>query len=284
VKFVVHDPDDEQNLCWVGASKRGESIVINRTIFDADLVLPIGCARINGRGVFESLFPQFSNSEAIRRYRTPTQIESPAERASRLRETNEAGWLVGVSMVVEVVPGAGESAAHVLAGEPRAVARVSQQLSEQQWSMESPQQVSLMIATLSGSPESQTWANVGRALATAEQLVEEGGAVAICSNLSEPPGHSLGRLIGNADLEAAERRISNDHDSDSWPALKLARALQRGPVYFLSQLSDETVEDLGLAPIENIDDLVRLAERYESFAIVEDSQNVVVTLAGTADE
>jgi nickel-dependent lactate racemase len=284
VKFVVHDPDDEKNLCWVGATKRGESIVINRTIFDADVVLPIGCARVDGRGAYESLFPRFSNSEAIRRYRTPSQLESPTERASRVRETNEAGWLVGVPMVVEVVPGAGESAAHVIAGEPNAVARESQRLSEQQWTMESPQQVSLLIATLTGGPESQTWANVGRALAAAEQLVAEGGAVAICSNLSEKPGHSLGRLIGNADVEAAERKISHDHDSDSWAALQVARALQRGPVYLLSQLSDETVEDLGLAPVESVDDLIRLAERHESFAVVEDSQNVVVTLLSAADE
>jgi len=141
-----------------------------------------------------------------------------------------------------------------------------------------------MIATLSGGPEVQTWESVGRALATAENLVAEGGAVAICSNLGEPPGHSLGRLIGNADLEAAERRIMHDHDSDSMPALRLARALQRGPVYLLSQLSDETVEDLGLAPVDSVDDLVRLAERYESFAVVEDSQNVVVSLSGALDE
>ena len=66
--------------------------------------------------------------------------------------------------------------------------------------------------------------------------------------------------------------------------MELARALQRGPVYFLSQLDDETVEDLGLAPVASIDEIVRLAERHESFVVVEDSQNAVVTLAEGADE
>ena len=80
------------------------------------------------------------------------------------------------------------------------------------------------------------------------------------------------------------RKISHDHDADSWPAWQLARALQRGPVYFLSQLDAETVEDMGLAPVESVDDLVRLAGRHESFVVVEDSQNAVVKLAGEPDE
>jgi nickel-dependent lactate racemase len=284
VKFVVHDPHDEKNLCMVGMTKGGVPLVVNREIFDADVVLPIGCVRLDGRGAYESLFPRFSNVESIGRYRTPTFLESAAEQADRKRETNQAGWLIGVPMVVEVVPGSGESVAHVLAGEPTAVAEESQELARERWSLESPQQVSLMIAMISGGPEAQNWTNVGRALAMAEQLVVDGGAVAICSNLSDPPGPSLGRLIGNPDWDKVERKVSHESEVDSWPAWQLARALQRGPVYFLSQLDEETVEDLGLAPVASIDEIVRLAERQESFIVVEDSQNAVVTLAEGADE
>jgi nickel-dependent lactate racemase len=187
-------------------------------------------------------------------------------------------------MVVEVVPGSGESVAHVLAGEPTAVGGESQKLASERWSFESPQQVSLMIATIGGGPEAQNWTSVGRALAMAEHLVADGGAVAICSNLSDSPGRSLGRLIGNPDLDRVIRKLSNEHDVDSWPAWQLARALQRGTVYFLSQLDDESAEDLGLAPVASIDEIVRLAEHNESFIVVEDSQNAVVTLSEGADE
>jgi nickel-dependent lactate racemase len=284
VKFAVHDPNDEKNLCMVGMTKGGVPLVVNREIFDADVVLPIGCVRLDGRGAYESLFPRFSDAESISRYRTPTYLESVSEQAERKRETNQAGWLIGVPMVVEVVPGSGESVAHVLAGEPTAVARESQELARERWSLESPQQVSLMIATIGGGPDAQNWISIGRTLAMAERLVADGGAVAICSNLSEPPGPSLGRLIGNPDWDKVERRISNEHEVDSWPAWQLARALQRGPVYFLSQLDEETAEDLGLAPVASIDEIVRLAERHESYVVVEDAQNAIVTLADGADE
>jgi hypothetical protein len=90
----------------------------------------------------------------------------------------------------------------------------------------------------------------------------------------------LGRLIGSDDADATARKIFHDHDADSWAAWQLTRALQRGPVYFLSQLDTDTVEELGLAHVENVDELVRLAGRHESFAVVENSQYAVVVVDG----
>jgi hypothetical protein len=145
--------------------------------------------------------------------------------------------------------------------------------------------VGLVIATIAGGTEAQTWANVARALAAAESILEEnGGAVAICSNLSEPTGRSLGRLISSPDLDTAARKIYHDHDVDSWTALHLIRALQRGPVYFMSQLDSETVEEMGLAPVESVDELVRLASRAESFAVIEDAQHTMVRVAEAGND
>ena len=192
--------------------------------------------------------------------------------------------MVGSPLTVQVVPGPGETVSRVVAGEPQAVARVSDEFCEQQWLLQSPQRVSLLVATITGGPSAQTWANVGRVLEAAEDLVEDGGAIAICSNLEEQLGPSLGRLVGSPDLDRAIRKISHDHEPDSWPAWHLARALRRGPVFLLSQLDEETVEDLGLAPVENIEQMARLAGRYESFAIVNDSQHALVLIEGEDGE
>jgi nickel-dependent lactate racemase len=284
VKFVVHDPDDVRELCLVGVSKRGDRMVVNRTIFDADVVLPIGCARLDSSGVYDSLYPRFSDTQAIERLRTPPGSDASAARADRTRETNEAGWLIGVPMVLEVVPGSRESVACVLAGDAHAVAKKAQMLCRQQWEFRSPRRASLVIATVTGTAQSQNWNNVARALSAAERLVAEGGAVAICSNLEEPPGESLSRLIGSENLERTERRLLQDHADDSWAAWQLARALQHGPVYFLSQLDAETVEDMGLAPVASVQELARLASRHESVAVLEDAQHACPTVDGEEDE
>jgi nickel-dependent lactate racemase len=275
---VVHDPDDEANLCLVGVTKRGEPLLINRTIFEADVVLPIGTARLSGCGAYETLFPRFSNAAAIERYQTPASAGKDKNANGHRRETDEAGWLIGVPMVVQVVPGPSDSVAEIVAGEPAAVTRRCDELYRERWLLHSPQLVSLVIAIITGGSHAQRWENVGRALAAAENLLVDGGAVVICSNLDQPPGESLGRLIGSTDLEKTERKLLHDHGDDSMPAWHLARALQRGPVYLLSQLDAETVEDMGLAPVANLQEIVRLAQRHESCAIIEDSQHAVVSV------
>ena len=280
VKFIVHDPDDEKELCLVGVTQRHGPLVVNRAIFDADVVLPIGCARLDDAGVYDSLFPRFSNTETIQRFRAPLAVNTETSHAERVRETDEAGWLIGAPLVIEVVPGADETVAHVIAGESQAVAQRAEELTRQQWISHSDQRVSLVIAAITGGAPAQNWNNVGRALAAAEQLVADDGAIAVCSNLDEPPGESLGRLIGSTDLADTERRLRQEHSDDSWAAWQLARALDRGPVYFLSQLDAETVEDMGMAPVADVEELSRLAGRQASYIVLDDAQHAVPSVAG----
>jgi nickel-dependent lactate racemase len=284
IAFVEHHPDDERELCLVGVTKKHGPLVINRTIFDADVILPVGVARSGESGVYDSLFPRFSNTETIERFRTPASLMSESSHADRVRETDEAGWLIGAPLVIEVVPGADATVAHVVAGGPHAVSQRAEQLIKEQWQRRASGRASLVIATVAGGPSTSSWQNIGRALAAAERLVADDWAIAICSNLDEPPGPSLGRLIGADDLADTERQLVRDHFSDSWPAWQLARALQRGPVYFMSQLDAETTEDMGMAPVAGLEELVRLARRHESYILLEDAQHAVTSVIGEEDE
>lgn len=279
VAFVVHDPTNREELGLLGKTRQGD-LLVNRAIFDADVVLPIGCARVDDFGVFDGLFPQLCDAESIDRYHLPVGSISVKQRSAMIRETNSAGEKIGTQIVVRIIPGPGNSIAEVVAGQAHAVGERCAALCRAQWMMEADRRASLVIATVTGLEESQTWQNIARALSVADRLVDAGGAVAVCSNLSRAPGKSLRRLMGASDLEHVERKILSDHGEDSWPAWELARALQRGPVYFLSQLDDETVEELGLAPVEGVEEIARLADRHQSCAVIDDSQYVVASVRG----
>jgi nickel-dependent lactate racemase len=282
IQFVRHDPDDQTNLCFAGTILKGERLLVNRTIFEADIVLPIGCARLpecGDGGLFSSLFPRFSDAETISRFRVPAHFDTANGQAAARRRIEEAGWLLGVPLVIEVVPGGEGSVAAVVAGEPRAVAAHCEQLCRQRWAFTASRRASLVIASITGDATEQSWDNIGRALAAADGLVGPCGAVAICSDLDAQLGASLAQLSGNSDWEAFERAAHRSHESDSRAAWQLARALQRGPVYFLSQLEDEVVEELGLAPIADFEQLARLASHHESCIVLDDSQYAVATVA-----
>lgn len=284
VQVVIHDPDDPNDLCPVGQMQQGDWLLINRALFDADIVLPIGCARLPGvncgGSVFDSLFPRFSDAATIARRRTPSQRESAERLVAARRQADEAGWLLGVPLAMQVVPGRDGSIADVTVGEPRAVTAHCQELCRRLWSFRVDRRASLVIATITGGPLEQRWQNVARALAVAESIADDGGAVAICSNLDTPPSPSLTRLISNGDWPRAQRRAANDNSTDSLTAWLLARALERGPVYLLSQLEAETVEEIGLAPVADLEELKRLARRHASCILLEDAQHAVATVAG----
>ena len=120
---------------------------------------------------------------------------------------------------------------------------------------------------------SKRWDNVARALAAAERLVDDDGAVAICTALDRPPGKSLGRLVGNDDLTDVGAQGPARSCDRQLVGLATGPRLAARTVYLLSRLDDETVEDMGLAPVADVEDLVRLAGRHESCIVLDDSQH-----------
>src|SRR5690606_33389273 len=63
-KIVAHNPSDENALCYVAAVDE-QPLLMNRELFDADVVLPIACTRLDeardARGPYESLYPRFAD-------------------------------------------------------------------------------------------------------------------------------------------------------------------------------------------------------------------------------
>ena len=117
----------------------------------------------------------------------------------------------------------------------------------------------------------------GRALAAATEAVAEEGAIAICCDLRDEPGPALAALAESDDREAALKQIRRGQLPDALIAARLQRATQRATVYLLSQLADHVVENLGMAPIANAEELKRLASHHETCLLLANAQHAVAT-------
>jgi hypothetical protein len=193
-------------------------------------------------------------------------------------EVEEAGWLIGAPLVMEVVPGPHGEVTHVVAGEPGAVDRTARDWCRDLWSATVAQSASLVIATLDDGRSMQSWENVARAVAAAGRVLQDDGALAICCPRLETPSKSLKRLAA-ADPAGALRQLRQDTERDTWSAWQLALARMRGPVYLLGGLEAEATEELGLAPVNDYSELARLASRHESCILLEDSHQCVITIS-----
>lgn len=273
----VHDPHIRDSLSYLAASTDGKPIYINRAIQDADLVISIGCLRpdesLGYHGISSTVFPAFSDAASIERYHLPKAVE-PAEQKRLGKQAAEVSWLLGLCFTIQVVPGAGSEVLHVLAGDLESVFREGSRLCDEAWSYQVPGRASLIVATIEGGANAQTWENVGRALAAASRAVSNDGAVAICTDLAQRPGPGLQQIIGADDLDEVLHDMSKHPPSDALAASELAHALQRGKVYLISRLDEELVEDLGVSPLA-AEQLSRVAGRYDSCIVLTNAQFAV---------
>jgi len=281
VQLATHDPADRGQLSYLGATHEGKPIYVNRLIYDADLVITIGCLRLEEslgyHGVSGSLFPTFSDSKSLQRYRSPAAVESPVQHKRLSKEADEVLWQLGAMFTVQVVPGAGEDVLHVLAGETAAVFAHGKQLCAAAWSFEVPRRASLVVAGIEGDASQQTWENVARALSAALRAVATDGSIALCTDLTENLGPALQQLAAADDRQAALRRIIKERPGDALPATQLLHALERGRVYLLSRLQENVVEELGIAPVSNPEQLARLTSHHDSCIVLSNAQYALAT-------
>ena len=263
IRLVRHDPQDRDKIAYLATTEAGEPIFLNRLLTDADFVLPIGCvldADEDGYfGINSSWFPAFSDEDTQARFRA-SNIDAET-RARLVKETDEAGWLLGASFSLQVVPAAGDGVLHVIAGEIGKVSGLSRQLFVDAWHHSVAARVKLVVATIEGGPKHQTWRNLARALANAATLVEEDGAVAVLCELDEEPGPAIRQLAQSASREEALRDIRENPTDDSIWAAQIAETLERNHLYLMSKLDGPLLEELEIVPIESHKELNRLLVR-----------------------
>lgn len=282
VQTVVHNPQERSELAYLASTEDGQPIYLNRILSDADLVIPIGraTARRSGDGfaAAESLYPTFSDVATRERFAKLTR--STAQRAARLaarQQVREVNWLLGVLFDIQVVPAGGGGVLAVIAGSPESVRSLARKRCEQAWNFSVPRRASLVVAAIEGDASEQTWDCVGRAVAAAARAVADDGTIAICSKLGTPPGVAVKQIGDSDDRHRALRRIRKQQPTDALPAAQLARAMQRARVYLLSDLDDEVVEELGMAPVSTADDISRLVARHPSCILLGNAQHAIAT-------
>lgn len=282
VRVVEHDPENRADLTYLAASKENRPIYVHRQLFDADLVLPISCLRprrVLGRlGVHGGLFPTFSDAKTRQRFQLPGAARSPVQRHRRQDEVEEAAWLLGIQIVLQVVPGIHNTVLHVLAGKPAAVAKRGRKLCDAAWLCRLPRRASLVLASIEGGRHEQSWENFARALFAALAAVADDGVIVLCTDLRSPPGPALQLLTLLNDAPETLREIRRAHTPDAVSASLLAEARERTQVYLLSGLDGEAVEDLGLGYISSEEEIGHLCQQFDSCLLVADAHRAGVAV------
>jgi len=284
-----HAPRAREQLAYLATTREGHSVLLNRAIVDADLVLPIGrfrgAAAAGYHGIYTAIYPTFSDWQTLHRFHSTATLDGRGRCRKRLmREADEVGWLLGACFTIQAFPAAGDRVYRVLAGKTDAVQRRCAELYSAIWHQRVPRRAGVVLAALSGDATQQSWTNLGRALETALELVEPGGGLALCTELAEPPGPAVACLAAARSRKEALRHSHRDEADDAVTAVLLARALDHCSVYLCSRLDDALVEDLQIMPVADTAELVRLANRSKSFLLLGNAAYAQVAVEDDRDD
>jgi hypothetical protein len=284
IRVVNHDPRDRNALAYLTNTASGRPIYLNRTLLDADMIIPIGCYRgdlsWSYRGVFGGVYPTFSDTATQARYRNPHLLDTHDEVfAKSQREIDTVGRQAGMQFTVQVLPGEGDDVAGLLAGETSAVARRAEAWWNGAWRHPRPEQAEVVVVALAGR-QAQSWSALGEAVERGAALVEEGGSILVCSDIEQAPGPAFELLSQIDDRDEALRHIRKDRPVDALASLLLAAAQEKARVYLLSRLDSSVVDELGMTPIDEAADISRFTAKKRSCTVVADGRRASLAAEG----
>jgi hypothetical protein len=104
------------------------------------------------------------------------------------------------------------------------------------------------------------------------------------TELSADPGPAL-KSLGDIEASEDEQRLAllKQRSADATAAKVIADCLDRGRVFLRSALEDAVVEELGLAPLHDPQELQRLVDRAASCLVIGSAQHAGVQVKQTVE-
>ncbi len=278
VAWKIHDPLAENSCSYLATTTNGEPVYLAKELVEADFVLPVGATSydtlLGYRGSNSILYPGLSNIEALRKTVGQGHIElSPREERPLRQLVDEIAWLMGVQFCVQIVASDCGGVLEVLAGSTDAVFKRSREKLDDNWLVTMPERVETVVVAVSTDVSGHGWNQIGKAVATARQLVERGGRIVILSELDEQPGDGISLLRREDYPENCLQPLRAENPVDLIPATQIVNASGWARILLLSKLAPELVEELFMYPLEEITEVTRILDASESCVILGGAQH-----------
>ncbi|HEY1381391.1 MAG TPA: lactate racemase domain-containing protein [Gemmataceae bacterium] len=279
VHLEVHDPADRKRLAYLASTKAGRRVYLNRSAVDADqLVLLTGphFDPLHGyAGAEGALYPALSDAEARARWDGSVTMDSPAEHAWPVRkEAGEVSWLLGAPFYVQVIEGAGDAVVQVLGG-PADTAAEGRRWLNRCWRATAAEPADLVMATISGDPARQDFADMAGALAAAVRVVRPDGVIALLCAAAPELGDGFRQML-KADEPIDATRALREVPPPDWPAaFQWLEAVRKAHVYLLSGLPAEMAEGLFTTPIDHARQVQRLIDAGGTCLVLADAHKLM---------
>ncbi len=283
---IRHCCDDRASLRYLAADEAGQAIYLSRVVVDADFVLPIIAGRLMDRACQHDLTGVFpSMCDSATRNRHWMQISRPDEDIKE-RNEDQIPWLLGVHLMMSVKASATGQAGEIVAGTPEAIGKLVSPI--RQASGDFPPAAPLVIASLDGDAQQQTWQNAARGAVAVSRYAQPGGTIVLWTAIDSEPQGKLSCLdefdhAAVVDAGANDTSVDSQGQFPAWQAgdglaYSLARTAADFRLLIHSQLPRDVIESMGIGVVESVGELLHLLGTFDSCGVLRAAQFAGSTL------
>ncbi|MDI6902906.1 MAG: nickel-dependent lactate racemase [Methanocellales archaeon] len=258
IKCINHDVDD---CVYLGTTRRGTKVSILRDVVDADIVVCVGNIELHYfagySGGAKSILPGVSSRETIEMNHKLMLL--PTTRAgcvdSPVREDmEEAGTMLGVDFILNVVLNAKREIVRVVAGHPIHAHRTGVTYVDKMYKIPIKERADIVITSAGGAPKDLNIYQAYKALDNAKHASAEGGSIILVAECPE----GLGNDVLEQWISEAKRprdvieRLERNFELGGHMAAAIARIAEKHDIYIISEMPAHLAEKAFFIPVRDV--------------------------------
>jgi nickel-dependent lactate racemase len=260
VRCVDSDPED---VALVGHTRRGTPVFVFRPALAADVRVCLGAIEyhyvMGYSGGYKAIIPGVSSPDTVQHnHRMMTapgaaagqRIGNPAR-----EDIDEAGAMVGVDFILNVIMGGAKRVVSAVAGHPLAAHEEGCRRLDAFGRAKVAGPVDVVVVSAGGHPKDINLYQAQKALDNARHIVRPGGVVVLVAECAEGFGHptfeAWMRESGGPDAIIA--RIERQFVLGGHKAAAVALAMKQADIFLVSALPDDVTQAIGLRPFHSVE-------------------------------
>ena len=255
IRCVDSDPDDCVSF---GTTSYGTPVDITRIVAEADRRICLGNIEYHYfagySGGVKAIMPGCSTRAAIQanhsRMVLPECCAGALENNPLRQDIEEAGRMVGVDFILNVVLSEHKEILKAVAGDPVAAHREGCAFLDKLYRIELREAADIVLVSQGGAPKDLNLYQTQKALDNAKHAVKDGGIIILIGSCREGLGEKTFEewMVSAPSAHSLIERIRREFRLGGHKAAAIAMVLERAEVDLVSELDDDFVRSIFLEP------------------------------------
>ncbi|GAP10838.1 uncharacterized conserved protein [Bellilinea caldifistulae] len=281
IRIFSHDCDDRRDLVFLGNTRRGTPVWVNKRFHQADLRIVTGNIEphhfMGYSGGVKSAAIGLAGRQTINHNHAmlndPLAFLGEYDNNPMRQDVEEIGSLMGIHLALNVILNANRQILAALFGTPRAVMEKGISISDDLWKVAVSQPYDLVIASPGGHPKDINLYQAQKAITHAALFARPGGVIILAAACPEGIG-SQKALDFIAPMTTPDEVIFKFQQMDfqigAHKAYQIALQVKRNHLILVSEMPHELVRKFFITPANSIEQAIEIAQNLlpEKFSAV----------------